>query len=204
MNKISRKNLLGQGLMELIISIGIIILVLITIISLTIINLSTQRATQQRMQAIQFVREGVEAVRNLRDTIDWLSSNNANIVSSNYNNHFFSVDFNNATNRYSLTSITNNFQLLYLHPGTSAYINHSSAGGTATPFSRLITIDYICSLAGDCGGDGICSDGQGVCGDSNGDTIPDVIGYRVNSSVNWKEKNRNLNYYLVDDMYLWR
>lgn len=61
----------GQGLLETIIAIGVITTGLVSVISLVVSNLTSARDSALRYQALNFAREGIELVRNMRDS-NWL------------------------------------------------------------------------------------------------------------------------------------
>lgn len=62
----------GQGLLETIVAIGVVMTGLVSVMALVISNLNTQRDAAMRYQAISLAREGIELVRNRRDT-NWLT-----------------------------------------------------------------------------------------------------------------------------------
>ncbi len=62
----------GQGLLETIVAIGIMMTGLISVMSLVISNLNSQREAATRYQAVNLAREAIELVRNTRDS-NWLA-----------------------------------------------------------------------------------------------------------------------------------
>lgn len=65
----------GQGLLETIVAIGVIMTGLISVMTLVISNLTNAREAAMRYQAVNLAREGIERIRNVRDT-NWLESEN--------------------------------------------------------------------------------------------------------------------------------
>lgn len=65
----------GQGLLEATLAIGMILIGLGAVLTLTIQNVSATASSSQRLVAAQLAREGIEAVRDLRDS-NWLAANN--------------------------------------------------------------------------------------------------------------------------------
>lgn len=61
----------AQGLLETIVAIGVIVTGLISVLALVVSNLNTQREAALRYQAINIAREGLEIIRNRRDS-NWL------------------------------------------------------------------------------------------------------------------------------------
>lgn len=62
----------GQGLLETIVAIGVIVTGLVSVMTLVISNLTGAREAALRYQAVNLAREGIEMVRNARDT-GWLT-----------------------------------------------------------------------------------------------------------------------------------
>ncbi len=61
----------GQGLLETVVAIGVIMTGLVSVMALVVSNLNTEREAGVRYQAINIAREGIEIVRNRRDS-NWL------------------------------------------------------------------------------------------------------------------------------------
>lgn len=66
----------GQGLLETIVAIGVIITGLVSVMTLVISNLTNAREAALRYQAVNLAREGMELMRNKRDS-NWLEDKNA-------------------------------------------------------------------------------------------------------------------------------
>ena len=62
----------GQGLLETIVAIGVILTGLVSVMTLVISNLTGAREAALRYQAVNLAREGIELVRNKRDS-NWLA-----------------------------------------------------------------------------------------------------------------------------------
>lgn len=62
----------GQGLLETIVAIGVLMTGLISVMTLVISNLTGAREAAMRYQAVNLAREGIELVRNARDS-NWLA-----------------------------------------------------------------------------------------------------------------------------------
>lgn len=186
----------GQGLIELIIAFGIILAALTSIISLTIINVSGQRVSQNELVASNLTREGIESVRNLRDSSRLAGSSFMRDFVVDQTDHTAIAVFDPAASAWSLDFSVNSIgnASLYLHDTNNVY-THDSSGAQLTPFQRLITIDYICLATTQCG-NGICEGGEGVC--------TNVIGQRVTSRAQWNEKGKIRNYQLRDHLYEWK
>ena len=71
-NGMLKKYLQGQSLVEVVITIGIVILLLTGIVVATTSSLRFSGQSKLRSQAVSFAKEGLEVVRNIRDT-SWSS-----------------------------------------------------------------------------------------------------------------------------------
>lgn len=66
----------GQGLLEAMLAIGMILLGLGAILTLTLQNISASAASGQQLAGAQLAREAIEAARQLRDS-NWLAAGNS-------------------------------------------------------------------------------------------------------------------------------
>ncbi|OJI07843.1 hypothetical protein BK004_00130 [bacterium CG10_46_32] len=66
------RNQQGQGLLETIVALGIIVSGVVGMLNLTVSNQTSTEDSSERLIATNLGREGVEIVRNIRDT-NWLS-----------------------------------------------------------------------------------------------------------------------------------
>lgn len=210
-------------MIELIIAISIIVVALVSIVSLTIMNIRGQRINQNEIIAGNLSREGLEVMRNLRDSA-FLEKK---MIGADYMNdmtkHMGRVSWDTALTDLQAKFVTDipensNLDIVFADAATNILRDNATnlyihQMGIVTPFKRIIILDYICadSASPDCDVDGeagICSIGDNLgtkkCTDSNGDTVPDIIGYRVTSYVRWTERESTKNYSLVDYLYLWK
>lgn len=82
----------GQTLLELVIATGVIVVSIISAITVILSTITVGRLSQTRIEAANFAREGIEAVRQIRDS-NWVraarnikdSSTEANIYQWNFN-----------------------------------------------------------------------------------------------------------------------
>ena len=70
--KFLRDNQTGQGLLETIVALGIIVAGVVGTMNLTLSNQKTSQDTVERLIATNLAREGIEIVRSIRDT-NWLT-----------------------------------------------------------------------------------------------------------------------------------
>jgi len=99
----------AQGLLETIIAIGVMMTGLISVMALVISNLNTQREAATRYQAVNLAREGIELVRNRRDS-NWLQGNAAwediTLALSVINGQTLLTPFENFTRGISIRSLS--------------------------------------------------------------------------------------------------
>jgi type II secretory pathway pseudopilin PulG len=62
---------LGQTLVEVIVAIGIIIIVLVAVFTLAGTTIRMGTISRQKLQAVNLAQEGIEAIRNIRDS-NWI------------------------------------------------------------------------------------------------------------------------------------
>lgn len=184
--------------MEVIVALGIILLILVNIAALILINIFSQKNTELRVIGANLAREGIEIVRNLRDSEREVGKAGENVFISDEANHFFAPEFDiDKIPFWRLTVVTGIDEApVYLDLVDSVYTYRSSAvNAELTPFKRLVTIDYICADETKCT-DGICKDEESQC--------TSTIGYRVTSQVRWREGSKDIDYILVDYLYDWK
>ncbi len=173
--------------METVVALGIITSVLVSIFSLVINNISTERASTSRVQAVNFAREALAAVRALRDS-NWVAGRDpwTGIVSGND----YVLAFTEATGVYTLQE-GQDFALV--RAPSSVYTQGSSALGDATQFSRWIDVqDVNCSA--------LPAADQGDC-DALG--LP-RIGARVTAHIRWFNQGHTQEIAFSEDLYDWR
>lgn len=160
LKKILKQNK-GESMIEIIVAISIIITSLVGIMVLFSDNIKTNQSTKNRIIAINLAREGLEAVRYIRDS-NWLVYSNKRRIC--WNNETDHICTDNDKNGKTDTSLKENYNLnlnpdnfswslssdsdgidqddnqLYLKDG---FYQHSSTGSAIkTPFMRQIQISY--------------------------------------------------------------
>lgn len=136
----------GQGLLETVVALGIIGTGLVAAITLTTSSFAASREGLGRLVATNLAREGVEAVRALRDTAMMTQTPLPNIFEPAGGDHTAIPIFSSAGNVWSLDYGADKISedasrvvqagSLLLQPGTIS--------GTATPYRRLLRIAPIC------------------------------------------------------------
>ena len=199
----------GQGLLELIIAIGVIAVGLFAVWTLFLSNFFNEQQSESRIVAGNLAREGVEVVKNIRDS-NWLKmDNNVPTVSWDTNlvagqmvitNLIPPVSGNESA---SLTPLLNGNDKLYYH--NSGYF-YDTITSTSSPYSRIITIKPICCK--DSAGDLQCDSNDFQILQSGTACVgPDYwlkIGLDVESKVSWFLNNKNEESVIHEQLFNWR
>jgi len=147
MLKLLRKNL-GFSILEIVVASGLVTVGLIGLASLVIYNIQAFSINRDNLIAAQLAKEGIELVRNIRDT-NWRDSTKTwkeDIVSDGTYTIYY--DNPRSTINSSANSVDDAAARLYIN--VNGFYQHGS--GTPTQFFRLISItedtnDYITVLA---------------------------------------------------------
>lgn len=150
-------------MLELIISIGIILVTTITAATLIIITITAGRVSQSRVEAANFAREGIEVIRDIRDS-NWLKrqqniSDGATTYQwddDNTSAGYVELGATPTPKYYTLTfspsagwSLVNSASLpspvpAIMKDGTSYFHSQNvCAGCVATKFTRLVKITKV-------------------------------------------------------------
>ena len=155
----------GFSLLETMVAIGIIMVGLTSALVLMSSSAAAVTTVRERLVAANLVEEGFEVIRNIRDS-NWLQS-------LSFNNNLADGVYQAAYNSPALTICPGgNCNLLLFDSGTGLY---SYTSGTATPYTRKITITNI---------------------------PPQEI--RVEVSVTWVSRNKTLTAAAEDHLFDWK
>lgn len=194
----------GQGLLETVIALSVIITGLTGALSLAISNLSSVSVSGNRVIAGNLAREGIEVVRNIRDG-NWLyGCPGVNNCRSWDEELFISEDDHTATVNFMEVGPDGKNQWMInpapnilgsgetrLRLNDKDIYNHMS--GNITPFSRLLILDEIC--------DDFNVEAEGSSCENQGKKR---IGIRVISEVQWSERGGQQNLSIEDNLYNWK
>lgn len=184
----------AQGLLETIVAIGVITTGLISVIALVISNLTNERETALRYQAINLAREGVELVRNIRDS-NWLNGQDVwqGIGATSERQEMF-LEYNPAgVTEVSLNSLGS--AQIFKRASDGVYVQGSAgAGEQGTPFSRILTLQLL-----------DCADDTVACGDIFNEDRRNAIALQVTSEVSWRSgSGREDAVAITETLYDWR
>lgn len=194
-----RKNNKGQGLVEVIIALGVITTGIVGVLTLTYSSLSASETSIKQIIAANLAREGVEVVRNIRDS-NWLSDDpnwlDGLISGVDYNG---TAQFDPAAASWTidlaLEDIYDTGTELY-RDGNGVYTHDNS--GIYSGYRRFLDMSLIC---------GQQNDHALIFLRSSGSTCPgggyDIIGFKVISEVVWREKSGDKSFLVEENIYNW-
>lgn len=193
----------GQGLLEAVVAIGVIVSGLLAILTLTTANIMTAGEASSHLLANNLAREGIEAVRIIRDS-SWLENPNQNWFSlvSAPNDATAIAVLNPTTFEWTLDFQVNDItqdKAAIWRDVNSVYRQawqNMPVGSQKTKFSRLITVYPICRAAAP-SLDEVSNQITCQVGSSQ-------IGVRVISAVAYNERGKYHTLYLEDMLYNWR
>jgi hypothetical protein len=191
---------IGQGLIEMMIALVVLTTGLAAALALATSNISAGRESELRLKASNLAREGVEIVRNIRDS-NRLSNSTAPLDAFlegggaggtirravpvfNESTNTWSLDFNSTLSLNNVNTLVYRNGLLYVQPN----------GATPTPFHRLLTLNEICQ-DGSIKGNGSSCDSASPSGEK--------IGIQVISEVQWGVSGGERFTRLEDRIYKW-
>lgn len=179
-NKTFKKR--GESLLEVLVAVVILGVFLSSILSMVNNAMATNQNIRMRVMALNLAREGIEGVRNIRDT-NWLKYSGN--MRDKWNEGI--VDGSNST-EYGLQFVDNKFSLnttsTQLYLDSEGFFTHiaptASNNHTQTPFSRIISTEPL---------DTVCP--NNLC--------PQKI--KVTSTVQWTEDGREQEVVLEAHLY---
>ncbi len=197
-----RKNLSGQGLMEVIVAIAIITTGITGTVTLTYSNLRSNETSINQIIAANLAREGIEVVRNIRDE-NWLqgSVNNTWLtglknINSEQDDFDGNIDFNKTTKRWTLDLTKDGISAGRLYLDSDGVYNHTS--GTITPYWRNVEVRVIlCQFKNNKNNIVVVNGNCQAYGAWN------AVGIKVISTVQWQEKGQTKTYRLEENLYNW-
>lgn len=216
----------GQGVLEVVIAISVIVVGLLSVLSLIFFNINTQDYNHKMLIASNLAREGIEIIRNIRDS-NWLDEEKewndslwieGSTIEEDYNS-FVTLNWTNWGEYefdYGLVPlgiswedcIDKNYSMgyavceLYSLPlnGDTNYTFFDNWGSLLddTEETPFYRLIYINEICGVDGVEDILEDYKGKCSDDK------QIGIQVISRVGWKERNRIRFIEIEDRLYDWK
>ena len=169
----------GFSVLEVMLAFSVITVGLLGVSSLAIQNAQVQSISKNYLVASMLAQEGLELVRNVRDTnffradqsYDWEYGQGANSATDIVQDGNYAIDYNLAIDSMP-NDLTSDRTRLYLNGGR--YTHQTGAGSSNTPYRRLIFVT---------------------------DHNPDYVEVRV--AISWSERGRTHNYEAVTNLYNW-
>lgn len=204
----------GQTLVELVVAISIILIGVVSALVLTMVTIRGGKESGMQVTAANLAREGVEVVRQKRDS-NWLKIESNTLSFSQWDDglknegndyttialfvessHGWTLDYNAGT---SIEECADNDSCrLYFQNGIYSH----DPGGEASPYYRLIQTNEVClGLVEGQWTEQIVSSGNncGLLGESW-----EKIGIQVLSEVRWRVKNSWQSLVFEDHLYNWK
>lgn len=197
----------GQGLLELIVAIGIIIAGVVATLTLVISSIQAGRKSADKIIASNLAREGIEIVRNIRDS-NWITTG------SNWDDGLISgtdptaIPIIDNTNATSLDFTPSNFGAVCvggkpdctkIYKSDSYYIQRSDPSNLSeTYFYRLLYLNPICQDS---------SGTEQILNKTSTDNCPtgyEKVGIRVISEIHWPNSSGKNVVEVEDRLYNWR
>ena len=195
-------------MLEAIIATGIIVTAVSSALTLVYSSINAEKQSEALLTAGNLAREGIEAVRSIRDS-NWLAGRpfDDTLYVAAGNDYSGVPMFSAATNRWTINFapnvVTDNRARVFRYTTGSgnAVVGlmmqaASQPGGTiVTPYNRIVIMDALCDNGA--GGYTIVTTGTG-CGAAT------KIGIRVTSKVRWSLANRVKTLDMEERMMNWR
>lgn len=198
---------LGQSMLEAIIATGIIVTAVSSALTLVSSTIKAEKESEASIMAGNLAREGIEAVRAIRDS-NWLAGQQFDNGLYSGTDYTGIAVFAPATNTWSINYaaanvITANAARVYRYTTGSGNATvglfvqaAAQPGGTVVSgFSRLIVTDLLCDNGA--GGYSIVASGS-TCG------AAEKIGMRVTSKMRWAVAGRVHTLDVEERMFNWR
>lgn len=194
----------GQGLVEVIIAVAIITTGIVGVITLTFSSLRSTETSIKQIVAANLAREGVEVVRNIRDS-NWLADSVGTPVDwrtglASGTDYDGAVAFDPALNLWTIDftyDSPDDSELELYRDANGVYqpkfINPS---GQTTGYSRFLEMKIIC----------INKTNNNIRIVESGSSCPggfEDFGLKVLSSVKWQEKTGPKIFTVEEDIYDW-
>ncbi|MBI4122715.1 MAG: hypothetical protein HY462_01825 [Parcubacteria group bacterium] len=186
----------GQGLLETIIALGIIVSGIVGMLTLTLSNQSGSIESSERLIATHLAREGVEVVRNMRDS-SWIVRGVWDQGLENGTDYSTVPLFDTGANTWSLqfapNDLAHSYTRLWRQGGVYFQDDQDTVvGATLTDFRRLLRLDEICEDKT------VATDGA-AC-----PALNPKIGIRLQSIVQWESKGSTSQLIAEEQLFNWR
>lgn len=196
-----KTNQKGQSLIEMMVALFILVAALTATIVLIVTSINAGRESINRLIATSLAREGIEVVRNIRDS-NWIDPNDPGwddgLASDNT-----AIPKIDGVNPISLNFGENDFTVIKL--SNNQYLQGSAATGTDTQFYRLLYINPICH-DNNSPPDEKIADKESVdsCGSGDYNGYDNKVGIRIISEVRWPSSDSSHKVIIENRLYNWQ
>ena len=192
---IANKN--GQGLLETTIALGVIVTGIVGMLTLTVSNQSASLESAERLIATNLAREGVEIVRNFRDT-NWLPRGTWDQGLESGTDYTAAPLFDKTVNTWTLgftaNDLNHNQARLWREGGVYFQSTQETPpGASLTIYRRLLQLDEICQ-----------DKSVAVSGAQCNPVANPKIGIKVQSTVQWEAKGNTHQLVAEERLFNWR
>jgi len=197
----------GQSLLELLIAITVLVTALVATVVLIINSIEAGKASRNKLIGTNFAREGIEIVRNIRDS-NWIDPNGVN-----WDDSLIGVADSTAIPIIDGSSdITLNFSVDAFTDGdaqikvnSSQYVQGLSLTDEDTSFFRLLYINPICQDNSDPVNEKIADkENTDSCGEGEHTDYDNKVGIRIISEVRWPVPDSKRKVVIEDRLYNWQ
>jgi type II secretory pathway pseudopilin PulG len=201
------KNRPGQSLIELLAAIAVIQIGLFSVWSLFLANYNSTQESKLRIVGINLAREGIEIVKNQRDS-NWLKRANNLIIkdAEEGKDYFWTWDNELADKEYAVSYDQglieldgSNSQLIL----DKSFYSSFNSNGSSTPYSRKISINSICCVDSN-PQDYKCDDSQFFDPKAQEKICDLRIGINVLSEVSWAIGGHKRTAVIEENLYDWQ
>ncbi|MFA6410933.1 MAG: hypothetical protein WCW26_05175 [Candidatus Buchananbacteria bacterium] len=193
----------GQGLLETIFAIGILLMVVAAILALTVSALLGQKASEAQIIANNLGREAIEVVRNIRDSNWLLGSQQWDLgLTDTVGQNITALAVFSKINGWQLsffpaTQIADK-DLLYISP--SGVYGHDPQGSLPSIYKRHLVLESICQSKDLTGNYSI----ETIQASAGCNINEQKIGIKIKAIIDWQERGRQQRVILDDLIYEWK
>jgi len=199
-----KTNQKGQSLIEMLVALFILVTALTATIVLIVTSINAGRQSINKLIATSLAREGIEVVRNIRDS-NWIDPGDPDWDDGLVGANSTAIPVIDGSSSITLDFTVNAFTdpNARLKMDNNQYLQDTTAG-TNTQFYRLLYINPICQNDDDPPIEEIVSKESGDdCNAAFGGTYSKV-GIRVISEVRWPSSDSSRKVIIEDRLYNWQ
>jgi Tfp pilus assembly protein PilV len=196
-----KTNQKGQSLIEMLVALFILVAALTATIVLIVTSINAGRESINKLIGTSLAREGIEVVRNIRDS-NWIDPSGSGWDEGLDGANSTAIPKIDGVNPISLNFAENDFTRIKLY--NNQYLQDTTAG-TDTQFYRLLYINPICQNDDNPPIEEIVSKESGDdCTSFGNSTDYSKVGIRIISEVRWPSSDSSHKVIIEDRLYNWQ